>query len=105
MSIGQQIDKAFASPSSRLRRECASVIVSYRRVEREEYATVQGFGDTLDERIADADGQLPPGEWLRTCVSTPASIFGDLYGRERNSSEEWRGVIYVGHELRTVVVT
>lgn len=56
--------------------------VSYERVDRPGSATLVGEGDSLAARVRDADAQLPAGEWLRVSVSTPASIYGDLIGRE-----------------------
>lgn len=58
-----------------------SVTVSYRRTD-DLVAVLIGYGSTFEARIADADSQLPPGEWKRECVSTPTSIFSDLIGRQ-----------------------
>jgi hypothetical protein len=83
-------------------------IVSYRRVgEPPLYADCLGEGRTFDQRVKDADAKLPAGEWLRTCVSTPASIFGDLYGRYADQGRtpfERRGAVYVNHERQVVIV-
>lgn len=97
-----------AKAAQRLRRSAESATVSYRRLDGL-YATLVGFGASLDERVADADSQLPAGEWLRECVSTPSSIFGDLCGHEVRETHttghsENPAAAYVRHERKTVVV-
>lgn len=91
---------------SRLRRDTDSCIVSYRNVETGVYADAIGHGSTFNDRVDDADSRLPRGEWLRTCISTPNSIYGDLLGRIGPDAlaNEWRGSAYVKHERRTVVI-
>lgn len=77
-------DATHAPIISRLRNESDSVTVSYRTVGKNDpvYATTIGYGANVAARIADADDQLPAGEWLRLCVSTPVSIYTDLTGRD-----------------------
>lgn len=61
------------------------VTVSYTRSDGLAATTV-GHGRTIGARIADADRQLPPGEWTRDVVSTPTSILSDLRGRPLEGS-------------------
>lgn len=72
---------AEATVRHRLSTSTHSATCSYRRSDGI-YATIIGYGDTLRDRVRDADAQLPAGQWLRTCVSTPTSIYGDLVGRD-----------------------
>ena len=93
----------------RLNRETDSVTVSYRRDDGL-YATVIGRGRRFDDRMRDADSQLPSGEWTRLCVSTPTSIFADLAGRDFRGAndDDWHGSVdmraYTAYELQTVIV-
>ena len=54
-----------------------TIIVSYRRPDGC-YATLVGHGSTLRAKVEDADAQLPAGEWVRECCSTPNTIYNDL---------------------------
>ena len=65
--------------------------VSYLLVGTERRATYAGQGKTVAEAVRACDDQLPSGEWLRVCISTPSTILQDLrYGRRLMSP---------GHEL------
>lgn len=70
--------------ANRLAREATSVTITYERKSDGCVAVLVGEGASFVQRIADADSQLPPGTWLRQCVSTPASIYIDLQGRSVN---------------------
>lgn len=85
----------FGATGARLRRQSTSVTVSYVR-EDGLHATTVGAGRDFPARVADADSQLPAGEWTRVCVSTPASIYGDLQGRNVLAAhdEAWHGAVY-----------
>lgn len=73
-----------ASVRRRLSREAHTCTVSYRRSDGAHTTTI-GHGGSLAARITDADAQLPPGDWVRVCISTPTSIYSDIRGREINA--------------------
>lgn len=85
---------ARAKAHDKLNRTADSVTVSYTRTDGL-CATVVGFGASHAARVADADAQLPAGEWRRDAVSTPGSIYNDL---------QRAGSVPPGYEGRTVVV-
>lgn len=77
LRVGLEVQAA----ERRLIRAADSAIVTYKRTDGL-VAVLEGHGASLKARIADADAQLPCGEWQRVTVSTMASIHTDLRGRD-----------------------
>jgi len=67
------------------RRDLDTAIVSYTRASDGRRAVRVGQGDSLAERVADADAQLPPGVWTRDAVSTPTSVLADVSERRESA--------------------
>jgi hypothetical protein len=96
------VTTAEQSTARSLRRAADSATVSYSRADGCTAVTV-GEGESLRERVLDADSQLPPGEWVRDCVSTPASIYADLIGRVGVATQSKAILAFPEYEARTVV--
>jgi hypothetical protein len=95
----QRIGNAILTPARTLTRDADSCTVTYRRTD-ETVAVLVGYGDSLAARIADADSQLPAGVWTRVTVSTPASIYTDVVGRDLRMYAQ--SGVYPKYEGKTV---
>ena len=79
-------DQAHETVLRRLNRETTTVTVSLTRADGVRVTRV-GQGASHPQRIADAYAQLPPGEYVVDCVSTPSTVFSDVRVRDHMLSE------------------
>ena len=65
----------------RISRAAPTTIVSLTRTDGKRFTRL-GTGAAHAQRVLDAYAQLPPGEYVVDCVSTPGTVYSDIVGRD-----------------------